>query len=177
MCHEDTKGEWDPVPFPGSSQSSGEAELYKDGYKIRKKQVCSNSSKVFISFREQETYHQEQVFTKGGIQDQPQRMFVMESRGYRDEILREGTMGIRVQRCESSQSNKKSASPQAELWLRWWAGAHIYQNWERHAACLCMALILGWWCGLLKRTKALESSEDQILILGLATTSLNMSLV
>lgn len=47
MCYQDTKGKRDSVPVPGHSQSSGEAELYKDGDKIRKKKVCGRR-KVFI---------------------------------------------------------------------------------------------------------------------------------
>lgn len=60
-----------------------------------------------------EKHPQQELLTKGGVQDKSRRMCVtlMDLRGYRDDTLREGRMRTGIQRCESSESNKESRSP------------------------------------------------------------------
>lgn len=85
----------------------------------------------------------------------------MEMKGCRDGTLREGSTRTAVQRCGSSRSCQKQASPQI-------MGRNTQNIRKERYMWLYWALILGWQCAQLKRTKGLES-ENEISSLRLAT--------
>ena len=69
-----------------------------------------------MSFRGQERKVSSRTASyKGGIQARSRRtcVILMESRGYLDDILREGSMTAGDQRGESSHYKRKRAGPQA----------------------------------------------------------------
>lgn len=69
-----------------------------------------------ISFREQERKVSSRIASyKAGIQARSRSTcaILMESRGYMDDILREGSMRAGAQRGESSHCKRKRAGPQA----------------------------------------------------------------
>lgn len=69
-----------------------------------------------MSFRGQERKVSSRTASyKGGIQARSRRTYVilMESKGYLDDILREGSMRAGAQRGESSHCKRKRAGPQA----------------------------------------------------------------